>query len=314
MNIFEAFAQLDRLNEAVTDDLRNVAAEIASLEKEINDLKDQKRKTAGSFTKESEEIDQLKAELEELKKSYKEFSHMEREYDDDRYWDYEVFVDNREKKAAVAEQEAALLKKLAELEANYKKLKAEATAEHDKNIADRTTALKAKKDIKKATIKTIIEENKEELDKLIAVINESITVTPNWEGASYKNDKIYVELIGETQEYDVGYDDIEFDSDSPYIDIEKIYGYLEETAEEDLGCIGDALGTVDISQASKNDLLEIPGSSWKLLVNYEIDTEGEPEVYSYEYYPATYWDSASEDIDYDKTWDWKAKFYLVKEI
>lgn len=314
MNILEAFAQLDRLNEAASDDLRNVAAEIANLEQEINELQAQKRKTAGSFTKEADEINQLKAELEALKKSYKEFSHVEREYDDDRSWDYEVFVDNKEKKAAVADQEAELLTKLAELEANYRKLKAEAAAEHDKNIADRATALNAKKDIKKATIKTIIEENKEELDKLIAVINESVTVTPNWEGASYKDDKIYVELIGETQECSVDYDDIVFESDDPYIDVERLYEYLEETAEEDLGCIGDALGTVDISQASKNDLLEIPGSSWKLLVNYEIDTEGEPEVHSYEYYPATYWDSASEDIDYDKTWDWKAKFYLVKEI
>ena len=314
MNIFEAFAQLDRLNEAASDDLRSVAAEIANLEKEINDLKDQKRKTAGSFTKEAEEIDQLKAELEELKKSYKEFSHMEREYDDDRTWDYEVFVDNKEKKAAVADKEAALLKKLAELEANYKKLKAEATAEHDKGIADRTATLNTKKDVKSATIKAIVEEDKAELDKLITTINEYVTVTPNWNGLLYKNDKIYLELVGEMQECRVDYDDIVFESDDPYIDIERLYEYLEETAEEDLGGIADALETTDISHASKNDLLEIPGSSWKLLVNYEIDTEGEPEVHSYEYYPATYWDSASEDIDYDRTWDWKAKFHLVKEI
>jgi hypothetical protein len=319
MNIFEAFAQLDILNEAAADDLRNVATEIAGLEKEINELQDQKRKNAGSLTKETAEIDQLKAELAELKKSYQEFSHTEREYDDDRYWDYDVFVDNKEKKAAVAAQEAALLQKLAELEANYKKLKTEITAEQDKGIADRKVALKAKQDSKNTAIKAIVEEDRVELDKLINEINKysDFKARPDWNKLAYRNDKIYLPLIGETKTYDVDYDDINFDSDDePFVNTEKIMEYLEEEARDDLGYLADILDIEDNFDAiiPSDVLLEIPDCAWKLLANCDIDTEGEPEIHNYEYHRATYWEPAYDDIDYDKTWKWNAVFYLVKEL
>jgi hypothetical protein len=303
--MLEAFEQLNKLNESATDDFRDIAADLTVLEKEIKDLELKRFKNGQNLNDgpEANEIKQLKSELRDLQKSYQEFSHTERVYDDDRYWDDDIFVDNEEKKAAVADQEAALVKKLDELEAKYKELEANMHAETDKSIVDKKAALKSKQELKDSALKAIVEEDRAELEKIISKINnEYLEVTPDWDNITHYNGKIFLSLFNKTETYEIdSVDDIDYDDDEPVIKTDRILDDLQMEADEEAKSIANELNS------------ELTGS-WKLLDGCDVEPLNEPEVHHYSYTPATYWDTASEDLDYDETLEYKITYYLVKEI
>ena len=318
MNMLEAFEQLNKLNESATDDFRDIAADLTVLEKEIKDLELKRFKNGQNLSDgpEANEIKQLKAELRDLQKSYQEFSHTERVYDDDRYWDDDIFVDNEEKKAAVADQEAALVKKLDELEAKYKELEVNIHAETDKSIADKKAALKSKQELKDSALKAIVEEDRAELEKIISKINAEVQMTPLWDEVSFHGNKIFLTLeTKELESYGISEDEINFDDDDPSINVDNLYEKITEDATFDyMNYIGHYGLGIDLKSYKKGDLMTIPGSSWKLLYDCDIDIEDEPQVTHYEYTPATYWDTASVDLEYDEILYYSVTCYLVKEI
>jgi DNA repair exonuclease SbcCD ATPase subunit len=326
MNILEAFKQLDRLNESATDDFRQIVKEMDTLESEIEEL--QKQKSNGwtdEFAKtvdtEEKALKQLEIDLDTLRRTYKHKVYTEWDRDGDPT-DFEYRIDDN-KKAAVAEQEAELVNKLKELKDRFKKLKTDAEAahtakfaDHIKAINDKSNLLSSKKDLKNTTLKKVIEEDRQELEGIIAKINAEVPMTPLWDDVSFSGNKIFLTLeTEELESYEISYDEINFDDDYPSINVDSLYERLEENATFDymnyIGLYG--LG-IDIKPYKKGDLIPIPGSSWKLLYDCDIFPEDEPQVTHYKYTPATYWDTASEDLEYDETVYYSVNCYLVKEI
>lgn len=321
MNMLEAFEQLDKLNESAIDDLRGIISEINELDQEINSLKDQKYNsdTAKKINQMQKELWQLGCDISNLKDTYRTREYTEFDSDGDPT-DWEYIITDENQKAAVAEQEAALEQKYAELNANFKELqKIAETEEVALKLKNKTSVLKSKEERKKAIVNAVIEEDRPELEKIIADANKHVKLTPDWKKVSQHNGKIYLKLISDEFDYEVDHDYIEYDGDEPYIDTDKLYNNLEEyILEEPIYEVAYSLINNDevvdsLKREDRGELLDIPGSSWKFLFDFDLDYV-DPEINHYSYTPATYWEPADSYIDYDETVSCQVIYYLVKEI
>lgn len=191
---------------------------------------------------------------------------MQRDDDGDRYYDWPVYRDNPDKKAAVAEEEARLEALLKELEAKYAEVEAQIKAEYEKDfaghtkaLADKAAALGIKKATKTDTLNSIIAEERPELEKLLAKVSN--IVTPDWKNVSYdKNqNRLYLGLISAPTTYDVDYDDIEFDSDEPYIDSDALEQTIQEEAEEIFIEVASDLGVDEVALDALDDIAKAEG-------------------------------------------------------
>jgi hypothetical protein len=329
MNILEAFQELDKsmTESASTDEFKQLLMEINRLDKEIKELQSKKQSEwtttySKKFEKEAKELAQLKKDLQELRNSYREYSHTERERDDDRYFYYDVYVDNADKKAAVAEHEAELTTKLAELESKYQEIvnsiKAEAEAD-DTNTALKTksTTLGTKNERKAAILKKIIEEERPELEELVKKINTVTTVTADFNSLSAGNGTLIFRFTSTPFTYEIDYDRIDVDDGEATINTSGIEDALNEDVFEN-GFLYDVGYSLDLPEDEienwdEGEAIEIPGSTWKLWKVYDISYD-EPEVHSYSSGRATYWEPDWDDIDYDEEINWTVTCFLVKDF
>lgn len=326
MNITEAFNYLDSilLESAATDEFRQLSKEIDQLDKEIKTIQNQKTKSWDhKYTRKYElvalELTQLKQELKDLEKSYKEFSHTEREDDGDRYYYFDVFVDNPEKKAAVAAQEKALEKKLKELEIEYNKIVAELRAEYEKDfrsyskaMSDKAAIVANKKNAKNNLFKAIIAEERAELEQLINKVNKYTKVNANISNITLHNGKLFLGLTSKTKEIEIDlWDDVDYEDNYASVNTDKLVTIAEEHALEDgflfdvaysLGIDEERLDQIDFTFSSSGNTVDIPNSSWKLSTDCDM-SHNKPHV-SVHY----------NEVDVEENFEYTITCYLVKEI
>jgi len=334
MNLFEAFDALDKISRDILIESANIStykqilAEIAQIEAEIKSLQQQKSKKWSSDyvsrLKDSEKaLIALRQELMELEQSYKEYWYTEREQDDDRYYFYDKYRDNPEKKAAVADKEAELRDRLKKLEAEHDALTAKVKADfetdladHTKTIADRIAMRDAKKGEIEAARKTVIDEVKAELSQKCADVAH--LVTPAWDKLVIKDTKIILPLVSEP--YSVEITDEDFDEDDNFLYDNVLEAATESYLESDeyyeiIELIVEQPEDDPISAIDTDKLLSIPNSEWQL--NCDIDTEiiGKvPEVYSHWHDPGDYWNPPEGEFEFDTEMNIQATFYLVKQL
>lgn len=303
MNILDAFAKLDAITEplvesAATDDFKKLLDEINQLNQNIKVLQSQKAKEwdteySKKFEKEAEELNKLKKELSDLRQSYQDYLYTEVEDDGDRYYYNKIYKDNPERKAAAAEKEAALETRLKELETRYNRIVNELRAEQDLKFAklsSKTNELSTKQSQKDLAFKTIIEEELPELEKLVEKIQEYVNITPDWKRITYNKGRIYFTLKNSKPfNYEVSYWEA--------IDEDK----MEELALENefiydvafsLGISEDIID--NLNKSNLGEVLEIPGSSWKFLFDFDVE-----------------YDEPDEDVS---SISWDINCYLVKEL
>ena len=305
-------------------------AEISQLDKEIDELSRQKSRGWGStytqrYKNEEAELKQIKAELNALQNTYREW-YSELIDDDDRSYYMDNYTINREKQAAVADQEAVLVAKLKEVEAKYEKAVQKVKADYEKDfstqsqsITDKTNLRKDRQERKNASLKAIIEEDKAELEKIIENIHQYADITPKWDKINYQNGKIYFPLVSPTFTFDFDpWEEVEFDGNEPYLDIDNLIDQLNNDIMDD-GYIFDVLAGTGIDEtviaalgeSDIGELLAIPGSSWKFLFDVELDYN-EPSI-SYYYRPGSYWEPDDSELDCDDL-KYNISCFLVKEI
>lgn len=329
MNITEAFTELDfigntkSLKESVaSDELRQLVSDIEQLDQEIKSLYRQKHDSwetnhVEKYKSMDREIRELETELSKLVKTYTYVTYR------DADGHPEEWEEDPKRKAEVAEQETELRNKLTSLRAEYKQLLNDARKEHEaefethtKTIQDKTTAKQDKEARREAALKVVSEEEHKELETLCAKINEYIAVTPDWDSFKISKGQMFLDLIGEPFDYEVSVED--FDDDDDFMVDHVLEAIEEDVEEEDFFSIVEALG-IDEHEAEKgvgnNALLDIPGSSWKLLGGVDIEIIGdEPRVTTNKYYPGSWEEPPYHDFEYDEYMKVRATYYLVKPI
>lgn len=163
------------------------------------------------------------------------------------------------------------------------------------------------------------EEDRKEVERLCAKIRPYVEITPIWPTASdpsISKGRIYVNLNDKPFDYEVDPDDFDdydyFKTDDVLDKLEKLYG------EERLWWVADSLGISEESfdaALKTGELIDIPGSSWKLLAALDVSIVGdEPEVTSHWSDPGDYWNPPEGEFEYDETAKVQMTFYLVKLI
>ena len=329
MNLTEALKQLDALNESVaTDEYKQILSDIQKLDSEIQELQRQKAKSwENNYTKkfetETKQLNQLRKELEDLKKSYQEVWYTEREEDDDRYYYYDVYRDNPEKKAAVADKENELSKKLVELETRYEEIVASIKTEHEtdfaaqtKSITDKSASLKNKQERKKEIFQKILEEERSELERILKKISDR-SIYIDWVHFSIRKNKLIIPLV-KKHSVTIDQDDFEFDTDGvASFNSTSVESNIDDEAIEMLQQIAYDLG-VDDTQIdewlNKKEInCPIPKSSWLLSNNWDTDLQ-EPDYHVGGWYGDGWNEPREFDFDFDDEVDCNIIFYLIKEI
>lgn len=329
MNILKVFKALDSINESASlDAYKQALADIDKLDAEISVLQKEKSDSwtadyEKKFEAERKRLEGLRRELDELLRTYKTKYYTEWDNDGDPVnFDYHINA-AEEKSASIIE--ASLRAGIAKLETEYHKLRTQAEQDHAKafaihsqSIKDKSAAIDTLKSRKEALLKAVIAEERPELEKLVAKIQELVNVTPDWEHMTIHQNKLVLSLASPEKTYDVNPEyDLDYDDDGATVNISRIESNLQDDVFESgyFYELAESLGINEnaVDEAKSGDLLSIPDSDWKLDIDFDLDFE-EPEVHSYNYTPATYWDPAEEDIDYDESFDWKVINYLVKEI
>lgn len=329
MNIAEAFEQLNSLNEqllesAATDEYRQILGEIDQLERDVKDLQKQKAQSwnndySKKFEEETRALNQLRKELEILRSSYVRWYRIADHWGDVD-WDYDI---DNVKKQEVAEQEAELEAKLKTLEARYNEIVAGVKAEHEADFAthtqtvfDKTSALKNKKERKETVFKTIVEEERPEIEKVLSELVAGEEVSIGWDQIKIHNNLIYLPIT-KTFSYNVDPDDFDFDDDIIFND-RRIEDYINEQGIEDLYIIADYLGLdqdkiTTAVDADKSILVDIPNSTWKLNTEFDTDFE-EPNIVVHGW-SGDGWNEPREfNYDYDDSIEYEITYYLTKEI
>jgi hypothetical protein len=165
--------------------------------------------------------------------------------------------------------------------------------------------------------KAIVENDRKELEGLCAKISEYLYIAPQWEKPTIHNNKVFFSLVEEPFEQAVDIDDFD---DEDYFDVDGAYARAEEHAKEDgLLVIADVLG-VDKEAVKKfpvnsDEMLDIPGSSWKLLSGFDIEmVSKEPEVLVNKVEKGDRWTPSSWEFDFDDSASFQATYYLVKSV
>jgi DNA repair exonuclease SbcCD ATPase subunit len=327
MNMTEAFKQLNKILQESTasDEYSQVLQDMDQLDHEIKELQRHKeqswnKKRSETAKAEAEELSKLRKELSALSDTYTNWRRVTT-YDGDVDWDFDI---DYEKQKAVAKQEAELKNKLKELETRYNEILASVKAEHEasfadttRDITDKTSAFKAKKARKEEIFNRVKEEERAELDELLKKITAQLPVAADSSNISLFKGHLILGLHSKTFTFDIDYELIDFSNDTASIDTNKVEEQLKNSTEgEDFwGDIADSLEIdyKNIQSAAEGDLLDIPGSTWKLAYDFDVDYD-EPEVHSYRSGDATYWEPAWDDIDYDETINWTATCYLMKKF
>lgn len=330
MDVSKAFQALDGiLTEATAkEDLKKLLADIEQLDQEIDDLrKEMNDEWTGNYVQryknEQEEFLHVSQELAKLRATYRTKYYTDWDDDGDPT-DFDFHVDKKkEKEASIIE--AMIEAKVKELEANFKKLKAQAEAEysaafatHSQSIKDKTTTRDTKKSTRKQAIRAAIEEERPELEKIIAKLQKTLKVEPAWDSAEVRGNKLIFTIIGPGGEYEVEYDeDFDRDEDGTSIDQGKIWDTIYDSIWED-GYLADFAAALDIDEvlidaADAQTFFDIPGSDWKLSCDVE-PVYDEPMIHNEYYSPATYWEPEEYDLEYDEYVNWKIEYTLFKEI
>lgn len=329
MDFYTAFRALDMLNESVAHDsykqaladIEQLETEIAALEAEIADgwKKDYKAQLAAA----EDEVWKINKDLYDVLKSYRTKYYTEFDQDGDPT-SFDFHINEKEQKS-LAVVEDAIRNRLAIAEATLNKLRNQLKQDHAKafaiqsrDVRSKSAARDTRKKDKEALIQTIIAEERPELEKLITTLQSSFEVVPDWKHMTVNKNKIILSLIVPGSTYCVDPDsDIDYDDEDASIDVGKIDETIRDSVLEDgyFYDLASSLGISDaaIDNAASGELLEIPGSDWRLDTDFDLEYD-EPVVHSTEYTPATHWEPEEFDIDYDEEVDWKIIYYLVKEI
>lgn len=323
MSILNAFNNLNRslLESASTDEFKQLLAEIAEIEGEIKDL--QKEVSDGWTSGYARQLDTAMDEIRRVRKDLYEIIHSYeieyfRGYDEDGHPDYDYDVDrDAQRKAEMLE--ATVRQKLAQVEAEYDKLKAQLEQDHatafstqKSGIQTRTSSRDDRKKRKEEVLKAIIEEERPELERLIKQISEYTKATVDINKITFNNGKLYLAITSETEEIEIDlWDDIDYDDDYASVNIDKLESYAEDRALEDgflfdvafgLGIAEDMLDQIDFTFSNTGKTVDIPNSTWKLLTDCDLDCN-EPSA-------SVHYDEVEVDEDFEYT----VTCYLVKEI
>lgn len=324
MSILNAFNNLNRslLESASTDEFKQLLAEITEIEGEIKDLQKEvsdgwTRDYARQLDTAMAEIRRVRKDLYEIIRSY-EIEYL-RGYDEDGHPDYDYDVDrDAQRKAEMLE--ATIRQKLAQVEADYDKLKAQLEQDHatafstqKSGIQTKTSSRDDRKKRKEEVLKAIIEEERPELEELIKKANEYTTANADISKVTFNNGKLYLALTSDTETIEVDYwDDIDYDDDYASVNMNKLEGCAEDRALEDgflfdvafgLGLDDDTVNNIKFTFGDSSiTTVDIPGSSWKLLTGCDMDCN-EPSV-------SVHYDEVEVDEDFEYT----ITCYLVKEI
>lgn len=323
MSILNAFDKLGNtlLESAATSEFKLLLSEISEVEDEIKTIQKEvsdgwSRDYAQKLDAAMMEIQRVHKDLSDLVKTY-EIEYLSG-YDKDGHPDYDYEIDRTEqRKAAVLE--AIIRDKLAKVEAEYAKLKAQLEHEHalaydtqNRNIRIKTSSRDDKKKRKEVVLKAIIEEERPELERLIKQISEYAKVTVDINKITFNNGKLFLAITSETKTIEIDlWDDIDWDDDYVSVKTIKLESQAEDSILEDgflfdiafgLGIDETMLDQIDFGFGNTGNTVDIPDSTWKLLTDCELECN-EPSA-------SVHYDEVEVDEDFEYT----VTCYLVKEL
>lgn len=324
MNVLKAFDELNKLNEsAATDELKELLAEITQLDSEIAELQQEKSDSwkndyESKFEAERKALARCKSDLDDLIRTYRTKYYTEWDDDGDPV-DFDYHINTAEQRS-VSMIEASIRAKLSQVEAEYNRLKAQAEQDHAAAFAGHTQTIKDKsatrdtrKSHKETLLKTIIEEERPELEELIKKANEHTKATADITKVSFHGGKLYLDLTSEEDEIEIDlWSDIDYYSDQCYVKIDTLVGEAEDRALEDgflfdvaygLGFDDDAIDAIDFTFGDTYGAVDIPGSSWQLLTGCDL-----------EYNEPSAWVNRYDETEVDEDFKYTITCYLVKEI
>jgi hypothetical protein len=329
MNISQAFSKLNNIlcESAATDELRQTLADIDQLDADIKTL--QKEKSDGwdkdfkhRLDDSWDEVRRISQELHSILAEYRKKRYTEWDQDGDPT-DFEI-LENEKVKKEVAMLEATIRARLAQVESDYAKLLTQvqndhesAFSSHSQQITTKSASRDAAHQRKDTLWKTVAEESQAELSKLLAKCQKQVQITPQWDKMKIKDRTLILSIIMPAGCLYIDDDYLDQDWEETTIKSNKVYDDIYEAVYEDghFTKFADSLGIPGafVDAAEAGDLLSIPGSDWKL--DYDVDLEyKEPEIRSEHYTPATRWEPAEWDIEYDEEVDYSIIFYLIKDI
>lgn len=323
------------LEEAVididTDVLNNAEAEMRRLNKELYELdklleKRKKEEWAKHKDKRDPVLDkywELGFELDRLRNTYT--TEIREPYDEDSSWVVDTIIDD-EKKAAVAEREAELIKEIADFRAQLDEFenKVNAVLQADKDVivkkeAERDSHYNISKE-QRAHLANGYDEYKEEIEEAVKVLDFSdYDWTIDKKSFSYDSKVGLFTINAETEkdiyanEFDIDdYGDIGDDGEAVLTD-SAVDSAIESFDEDlDIYTLREELEPSDIP-----DWYKIPNSSWliELPEFIEIEASGDPMITNYEEEEPDYWlGGGGADWDYDGSLDLVASIRLGKKI
>lgn len=323
MSILNAFDRLGNilLESAATDEFKQLLSEIAEVEDEIKTL--QKEVSDGWSRDYAQKLDAARTEIQRVRKDlYDLVKTYEIEYllgyDEDGHPDYDYEIDKSEQRKA-AMLEAIIRDKLAKVEAEYAKLKAQLEHEHalaydtqNRNIRTKTSSRDDKKKRKEEVLKAIIEEERPELERLIKQIGEYTKATVDINKITFNNGKLFLAITSETETVEIDlWDDIDWDDDYVSVKTSRLESQAEDSVLEDgflfdvafgLGIDENMLDRIDFGFGNTSNTVDIPGSTWKLLTDCDLECN-EPSA-------SVHYDEVEVDEDFEYT----VTCYLVKEL
>lgn len=323
MSILNAFDSLGStlLESAATDEFKQLLGEIAEVEDEIKTLQKEvsdgwSRDYAQKLNAAMVEIQRVRKDLYDLVRTYKIEYLLG--YDEDGHPDYDYEIDKAEQRKA-AMLEAIIRDKLAKVEAEYDKLKAQLEHEHalaydtqNRSIQTKASSRDDKKKRKEEVLKAIIEEERPELERLIKQIGEYTKVTVDINKITFNNGKLFLAITSETETIEIDlWDDIDWDDDYASVRTDSLEAQAEDNAVEDgflfdvafgLGFDENMLDQIDFGFGNTGDTVAIPNSTWKLLTDCDLECN-EPSA-SVHY----------DEVDVDEDFEYTVTCYLVKEI
>lgn len=323
MSILNAFDRLGDtlLESAATDEFKQLLGEIAEVEDEIKTLQKEvsdgwKRDYAQKLNAAMADIQRVHKDLYDLVRTY-EIEYL-LGYDEDGHLEYDYEIDKAEQRKA-AMLEAIIRDKLAKVEAEYDKLKAQLEHEHalaydtqNKNIQAKASSRDDKKKRKEEVLKAIIEEERPELERLIKQIGEYTKATVDINKITFNNGKLFLAITSETETIEIDlWDDIDWDDDYASVRTNRLEAQAEDNAIEDgflfdvafgLGFDENMLDQIDFGFGNTGNTVDIPNSTWKLLTDCDLECN-EPSA-SVHY----------DEVDIDEDFEYTVTCYLVKEI